>query len=117
MATTSKVPRGCFSVRDWNGDVLIFDPRAPLTPACRVIVHLRDDFRLRLVATYVHEFVDRGSQTIRVRIDQGERGSSLLDFDRKVVEVAKIVHVDRGAAYGANITQRVQRGDRAGPNG
>jgi hypothetical protein len=101
MASTSKVPRGCFAVRDWNGDVVIFDPRAPMTPACRVVVHLRDDFRVRLVATFVREFVDQGTVMIRVRMDQGDGDTPCLDFDPKVVGVAKVVRVDRNAPYSA----------------
>jgi hypothetical protein len=101
MAATSKVPRGCFSVRDWNGDILIFDPRAPMTPACRVIIHLRDDFRVRLVATYVQESVEHG--TIRVRIDRDDAASAYVDFDRNVVKVAKVVRVDRNSIHTGSI--------------
>ena len=102
---TSKVPRGCFSVRDWNGDILIFDPRAPMTPACRVIIHLRDDFRVRLVATYVQESVEHG--TIRVRIDRDDAGSAYVDFDRNVVRVAKVVRVDAAHAGGIELRAKV----------
>jgi hypothetical protein len=104
MTATSKVPRGCFSVRDWNGDVLIFDPRAPMTPACRVIIHLRDDFRVRLVATYVQESVEHG--TIRVRIDRDDASSAYVDFDRNVVKVAKVIRVDRNSAHADAIEPR-----------
>jgi hypothetical protein len=104
MAATSKVPRGCFSVRDWNGDILIFDPRAPMTPGCGVIIHLRDDFRVRLVATYVQESVEHG--TIRVRIDRDDAVSAYVDFDRNVVKVAKVVRVDRISVHAGSIEAR-----------
>ena len=78
-----------------------------MTPACRVIIHLRDDFRVRLVATYVQESVEQG--TIRVRIDRDDAASAYVDFDCNVVKVAKVVRVDRNSvdagsiARGANI--------------
>jgi len=72
-----------------------------MTPACRVIIHLRDDFRVRLVATYVQESVEHG--TIRVRIDRGDAGSAYVDFDRNVVRVAKVVRVDRNSAHAVGI--------------
>jgi hypothetical protein len=109
---TSKVPRGCFSVRDWNGDILIFDPRAPMTPACRVIIHLRDDFRVRLVATYVQESVEQG--TIRVRIDRDDAASAYVDFDRNVVKVAKVVRVDRNSVHAGSIEPRGANIDASG---
>ncbi len=94
MATTSSVPRGCFSTRDWNGDIVIFDPKAPLTPACRVIVYLREDFRVRLVGTYIGDVINSRGGTIRFRRD-GQQEGACLDFDRDIVEVAKVVRVDR----------------------
>ena len=75
-----------------------------MTPACRVIIHLRDDFRVRLVATYVQESVEHG--TIRVRIDRDDAGSAYVDFDRNVVEVAKVVRVDRNSVHAGGIEQR-----------
>ena len=75
-----------------------------MTPACRVIIHLRDDFRVRLVATYVQESVEHG--TIRVRIDRDDAVSAYVDFDRNVVKVAKVVRVDHAGSIeprGANI--------------
>lgn len=73
MLATAKVPRGCFGVSDWNGDLLIFDPNAPITQGCAVLVHLRDDLRVRFVGTYIRKFAQQG--TIRVRVDVGERAN------------------------------------------
>ncbi len=94
MAITSKIPRRCFAVPDWNGDVLIFDPGAPLTPSCRVIVYLRDDLRVRIIGTYVPEVTDHQTGTIRVRLGQAEEGSAYREFDREIVSVARVVRVD-----------------------
>ena len=75
-----------------------------MTPACRVIIHLRDDFRVRLVATYVQESVEQG--TIRVRIDRDDAASAYVDFDRNVVRVAKVVRVDRNSVHAGSIEPR-----------
>jgi hypothetical protein len=84
-----------------------------MTPACRVIVHLRDDFRVRLLATFVREFSDHGTAMIRVRMDQGEGDNPCLDFDPKVVGVAKVVTVDGNLDGGAKFTPRDAAADEA----
>jgi hypothetical protein len=93
MAGTPKVPRGCFGIRDWNGDLLIFDPKAPITPGCRVLVYLRDDLRVRFVATFIHEFAEHG--TIRLRIDRPEEAGAIAEFDRNIIDIATVVRIDR----------------------
>ena len=95
MVATAKVPRGCFGV-PWNGQLLIIDPEASVTPGCRVLVHLRDDLRVRLVGTCLQESIEHG--TIRVCIDHGAEGATNQDFDRGVVEVLKVVSVERISA-------------------
>ena len=97
----SMVPRGCFGVRDWNGDLLIFDPKAPITPGCRVLVYLRDDLRVRFVATFIHEFTEHG--TIRLRIDRHDEASTIAEFDRSTIEVATVVRVDAAQSQNAEI--------------
>jgi hypothetical protein len=95
VVTTSKVPRGCFRLREGNGDTLIFDPRAPLTRGSQVLVYLRGDLRVRLLATYEHEFVHDGTAIIRVRVDSGEGHRARFEFDRAMVDLAVVVKVDR----------------------
>jgi hypothetical protein len=84
-----------------------------MTPACRVIVYLRDDLRVRLVATFVLEFIDHGTVMIRVRMDQGDGDNACLDFDREVVNVAKIVRLDRNVDDGAKFSPRDAAADEA----
>ena len=103
MAGTSKVPRGCFGIRDWNGDQLIFDPKAPITRGCRVLVHLRDDLRVRFVATFIQEFEEHG--TIRLRIDRPDEAGAIAEFDRSIIDIAKLVRVDRNAEHDHNTSE------------
>jgi hypothetical protein len=98
MAGASKVPRGCFGIRDWNGDLLIFDPKAPITPGCRVLVYLREDLRVRFVATFIHEFAEHG--TIRLRIDRPEEVGAIAEFDRSIIDIATVVRIDRNCDQG-----------------
>jgi hypothetical protein len=80
-----------------------------------VIIHLRDDFRVRLVATYVQESVEHG--TIRVRIDRDDAGSAYVDFDRNVVRVAKVVRVERNGTHAGGIETRANVDASARPVG
>ena len=97
MAKTPKIPRGCFALQDWNEDVLIVDPKAPVRAFDRVLIYRPDDLRIRIAGTYVPtgRAGDRG--TVRIRVNQGRDGGGYHEFDRELVAVAKIkrTHRDR----------------------
>jgi hypothetical protein len=90
-----KIPRGCFAVHDWNEDVLVVDPKAPVRPFDRVLVFRPDDLRIRIPGTYVPRrgTADRG--TVRIRTEQGQDAGAYHEFDRELVAIAKIVRTVR----------------------
>jgi hypothetical protein len=90
-----KIPRGCYAVRDWNGDMLIFDPRAPLWRSCRVIVHRPDDLRVRITGTLVREATSQNPRIIRIRMDGQREAAAYQDFDCALVTVARVIGVLR----------------------
>jgi hypothetical protein len=90
MSNKLKVPRGCFAVPNWNGEVLIFDPTARLEPQCRVLVYKHDDLRVRTVGTYAPLRGHRGRA--RVRVDEAAV-NVIQEFDRDLVTIVKIVNV------------------------
>jgi hypothetical protein len=91
MAKAVKVPRGCFAVRDWNEDVLIFDPRVPVRALDRVLIYRHDDLRIRVVGRYVPKGTSGDRGTIRIRVDKGHDAGDYREFDRELVAVAKIL--------------------------
>jgi len=95
MHTSSerKIPRGCFAVPHWNGEVVVFDPRAKLEPLCCVLVYKKDDLRIRTVGIYT----PRRGQTrlVRIRVVESENQERILEFWRDLVTIAKIVDVYR----------------------
>jgi len=80
-------------VPHWNGEVLIFDPRAKLEPLCRVLVYKHDDLRIRTVGIYA----PRRGQTrlVRIRVVEGENRDKIQEFWRDLVTIAKIVDAYR----------------------
>jgi hypothetical protein len=80
---------------DWNDDVLIVDPKAPIRALDRVLVYRHDDLRIRIAGTYVPRGRAGDRSTIRIRIDQGQDAGRFHEFDRELVEVAKIRRGDR----------------------
>ncbi len=88
-----KIPRGCFAVEDWNGEVLIFDPSAELEELCRVVVYAHDDLRVRIVGTYAPLAGRNEENFVRVRVDGVENENEHQEFDRDFVGIAKIVNV------------------------
>jgi hypothetical protein len=86
MSDKLKIPRGCFAVPGWNGEVLIIDPRAKLEPLCGVLVYKHDDLRVRTVGTYAPLRGQTGAARVRV-------GEAAVEFDRGLVTIVKIVNV------------------------
>ena len=93
MSDRPKIPRGCFAVEDWNGEVLVFDPRAELEQLCRVVVYARDDLRVRIVGTYAPLAGRNEENFVRVRVDGMGDENEYQEFDRDFVGIAKIVDV------------------------
>ena len=99
MSDAPRIPKGCYALPDCNGDTLICDPRAGLEKLSRLLVHWRDDLRIRLVGTYAPPAGRAETRFIRVRLDQATGSSSHHIFDKDLVTVMKIVNVRRvGAA-------------------
>jgi hypothetical protein len=75
----ARVPRDCFAVPNWNGEILICDPRAELESLCRALVYLHDDVRVRIAgcaATATEAAVDHPNSR-RLRVDPGKGNMTL----------------------------------------
>jgi hypothetical protein len=109
MSTTPRIPRGCFAVPYWNGDILICDPRSKLEVSCRVLVYLRDDLRVRVVGTYAPRSGQAQTRTVRILIDGAEGEAQYQEFDSDCISVTRIVNVHRTEAQRAAAKTRSGR--------
>jgi hypothetical protein len=110
MSTTPRIPRGCFAVPNWNGDILICDPRSKLEDSCRVLVYRRDDLRVRVVGTYAPRSGQAQTQTVRVLIDGAAGEAQYQEFDTEYVNVTRIVNVHRTEAQRAAVPTKTRSG-------
>ena len=95
MSHTSRIPRGCFAVPNWNGDILICDPRSKLEDSCRVLVYRRDDLRVRIVGTYAPRSGQAQKRTVRVLVDGPGGEAQFQEFDSDYINVTRIVNIQR----------------------
>jgi len=112
MSTTPRIPRGCFAVPNWNGDILICDPRSKLEVSCRVLVYRQGDLRVRVVGTYAPRSGQVHTRTLRVLIDRAAGAAQYQEFDSDSVNVTRIVYVHRIEAprAAAHTKTRSERG-------
>jgi hypothetical protein len=107
MSTMPRIPRGCFAVANWNGDILICDPRSKLEDSCRVLVHRRDDLRVRVVGTYAPRTGQAQTRTVRVLIDGA---ADAQEFESDYMNVIRIVNVHRTEAQRAAAPAKARSG-------
>ena len=110
MSTMPRIPRGCFALANWNGDILICDPRSKLEDSCRVLVYRRDDLRVRVVGTYAPRSGQARSRTVRVLIDGAADAAGYQEFDSDYMNVIRIVDVHRTEAQRAAVATKTRSG-------
>jgi hypothetical protein len=81
-------------VNDWNKEVLIVDPRAPVDASDRVLVYLPNDLRVRTTGTYAPRRTISDATTIRIYVSRPHGKGNYQEFDRGRVAIAKIVRED-----------------------
>ena len=110
MSTMPRIPRGCFAVANWNGDILICDPRSKLEDACHVLVYRRDDLRVRVVGTYAPRLGQAPTRTVRVLIDGVAGAAGYQEFASDFMNVIPIVDVHRNEAQRAAAPTKTRSG-------